>query len=237
MNRRLRARDLEAYVVTEDGSLGAKTVKGARKAAWALGARNQTLDHLARQGIIPIGVQRMILNPGRRNAHQKDRGSRRLAHLRSDRKNREQAARRASGKRKSIVAKAKKAASNYRQNPGAYHYLAGGKANVTYLRPTPRDWRSDCSQFVASVYKDASVPSPGDVDYPWVNTWAIDRKGRVTNHPKPGDLGLYGPKGNPHHVELYVGEPSCMFIGHGSPPIDSFTPGLPSYYVTFDFLD
>jgi hypothetical protein len=191
---------------------------------------------MAANGTISIGAQRMILNPGRRTAEQGDRGKRRIAHMRARRKQRAHDSGLASAKRKALVSHAKQAAANYRKQPGNYHYLAGGKANLVYLKPTPRDWRSDCSQFVASVYKDAGLPSPGDVAHEWVNTWAIDRKGTVTSHPKPGDLGLYGAKGNPHHVEMYIGETSCMFIGHGSAPIDAVTPGLPSYYVTFDFL-
>ena len=236
-NRRLRAAGLGALVVAEDGQLGDRSLTAIRKAAWRLGAQKDTYDAVTQDGRVSIGVQRMIRNPGRRSERQMTLGRRRLAAMHKQRKAREQMSSKVSPQRQAVVSRAKQAAVNYRRQPGAYHYLAGGKANLVYLRPTPRAWRSDCSQFVSSVYKDAGMPSPGDVAYQWVNTWAIDREGRVTNRPQPGDLGLYGPKGNPHHVELYVGEPGCMFIGHGSPPIDSLTPGLPSYYVTYDFLD
>jgi hypothetical protein len=48
---------------------------------------------------------------------------------------------------------------------------------------------------------------------------------------------MYGVHGGAtHHVELYCGAPGQEFIGHGSPPIDSATPGRPDYYLTFDFL-
>jgi len=237
VNRRLHYCGLDSLAVKTDGVVGPATLLAVRKAAWSLGAMKSTLDKIVSQGEVPIGVQRMILSPGKRTDRQKSLGKRRVAAMRAMRKRRVRDAGSESAKRRAICSRAKQAAANYRREPAAYHYLAGGTANTVYLRPTPRHWRSDCSQFAAAVYKDAGLPSPGDVSYEWVNTWAIDRKGRVTKHPKPGDLGLYGPKGNPHHVEVYIGEPGCMFIGHGSPPIDSVTPGLPSYYVTFDFLD
>lgn len=234
-NRRLRARQLAAYVVSEDGWLAPLTLQAARKAAWGLGAHPSTLEAMIRNREVPIGVQRMILNPGRRSQQQVARGKARIADLRRRRAGR--AHRTLSDARRRVVANAKRAAANYRARPGVYHYLAGGKPNLVYLEPTARDWRSDCSQFVASVYADAGLPSPGDTPHLWVNTWAIDRRGTVTKHPRPGDLGLYGAPGNPRHVELYIGEDDCMFIGHGTQPIDSRTPGLPNYYVTYDFLD
>ena len=136
--------------------------------------------------------------------------------------------------RAAIVAAAKKAAANYRRDPAAYHYLAGGIANTVIFDPTPRNWRSDCSQFAVNCYREAGVPCPGNGTYLYSNTNTINAGGTVTTSPKPGDLGLYGARhGNTHHVEVYIGEPGCMHIGHGSPPIDSLTPGLPDFYLTF----
>lgn len=139
--------------------------------------------------------------------------------------------------RQKIVAEAQKAAANYRKNPGAYHYLAGGIANTLYLTPSPRNYRSDCSQFVAAVYKGAGAASPAaPLGWEWASTYSIVKSphARVTTKPQPGDLGMYGSRTAPHHVELVV---PGGFIGHGSPPIDGLTPGLPSFYLTFDFLD
>lgn len=130
-----------------------------------------------------------------------------------------------------IVAAAQKAAANYRTNPGAYHYLAGGVANTEIMKPTPRDWRSDCSQFAVNCYREAFVPCPGTGTYLYSNTGTIAAAGRLTTTPKPGDLGLYGPRTATHHVEVYVG--AGKYIGHGSPPIDSLTPGLPDFHLTF----
>jgi hypothetical protein len=130
------------------------------------------------------------------------------------------------------------AAANYRQNPRAYHYLAGGVANLIFLRPSPRNYRSDCSQFAASVYKAAGLPSPASVPHEWASTYTMVKSphAKVTTreHRKPGDLGMYGSLSAPHHVEIWCGN---KFIGHGSPPIDSLTPGEPDYYLTFDFLN
>lgn len=232
-NRRLRARALDDYTIDEDGSLDVKAIAGVAKAAWALGAMRTTLAQLD-NGDVPLGVERMIRNPGRRQAAQKDRARKRMKHMRAARKRRAAEARTA-GPRARIVQEALKAAANYRANPGAYHYLAGGRQNAVYLQPTPRDWRSDCSQFVAAVYKGAGLPSPASVPHEQASTYTMAPHGRRTTTPKPGDCGFYGNP--PHHVELYCGVPGQEFIGHGSPPIDSGTPGRPDYYVTYDFLD
>jgi hypothetical protein len=84
-NRRLRSRDLDALVVAEDGVLGARTLEAVRKVAWALGARSETYDAITRDGEIPVGVQRMIRNPGRRSDEQKSRGRGRIARMRKER--------------------------------------------------------------------------------------------------------------------------------------------------------
>ena len=238
-NRRLRSRDLESLVVKEDGVLRKTTLVAVRKAAWALGALQQTCDAITNDREISVGVQRMIRNPGRRTDEQRARGKSRIAKMRAARERREREAKSASGKRKAICREAKKAAANYRANPGAYHYLAGGVANTEYLKPTPRTWRSDCSQFAAAVYKAAGCPSPANVDYQWASTFSMVKSphARFTSTPKPGCLGMYGTRAAPHHVEIYIGEPGQEFIGHGTAPIDSKTPGRPDYYLDFDFLN
>jgi hypothetical protein len=236
--RRLSKRHLEdlARSVDEDGVVGAKTMAAVTTAAWVLGAQRSTLNKMNGSGEIPVGIQRMICNPGRRTDEQKALGKKRVAHMLAQRKQRATAAAKAGTARTRVVLLAQQAAANYRRNPGAYHYLAGGTANTEFLKPTPRNWRSDCSQFVASVYKAAGLPSPANVAHEWASTYSMVKKGRITAHPRPGDLGMYGTHGAPHHVELYCGEPGQEFIGHGSPPIDSRTPGRPDYYLTYDFL-
>jgi cell wall-associated NlpC family hydrolase len=235
-NRRLQRRGLSDVAIDEDGIVGAKTMAAVTAAAWALGARRETIAKMDK-GEIPIGVQRMIRNPGRRTDEQKALGKKRVAHMLAARKQRAAAVAAAGSARHRVVEVAQKAAANYRANPGAYHYLAGGRANAVCLQPTPRDWRSDCSQFVAAVYKEAGLPSPSAGPHEGAATSNIDPHGRVTTKPRPGDLGMYGVHGgSTHHVELYCGAPGQEFIGHGSAPIDSATPGRPDYYLTYDFL-
>jgi cell wall-associated NlpC family hydrolase len=235
-NRRLKRRGLSDLALDEDGIVGARTMAAVTTAAWALGAQKATIAKMD-GGEIPIGVQRMIRNPGRRTDEQKALGKKRVAHMIAMRKKRAAAVSASGSARKRVVELAQKAAANYRANAGAYHYLAGGKANAEFLKPTPKDWRSDCSQFVAAVYKAAGLPSPATVAHEFASTFSIDPKGKVTTSPRPGDLGMYGVHGGTtHHVELYCGLPGQEFIGHGSPPIDSQTPGRPNYYLTYDFL-
>lgn len=236
-NRRLKSRGLAGYAVEEDGHVGAKTMLAVRKAAWSLGAMQTTLDKMTKSGAIPVGVQSMIMNPGRRNDGQRERGKKRVADMRKRRKAQHAdglAAGSASGSsdRRAVCAAAEKAAANYRKNPGAYHYLAGGIANTVIMAPTPRSYRSDCSQFAVNCYRHAGVKCPGTGTYLYSNTDSISRGGKIVRVPQPGDLGLYGSaRGRTHHVEVYVG--GGRFIGHGSPPIDSMTPGQPDFYLSF----
>jgi cell wall-associated NlpC family hydrolase len=140
--------------------------------------------------------------------------------------------------RAAIVAAAHRARANYLKNPGAYHYRAGGISNIIIMAPTPRTFRSDCSQFAVNVYRVAKVKCPGSGSYMFSNTGTIAGGGRITPSPRPGDLGMYcydksRPRSTTHHVEVYIGEPGCEFIGHGTQPIDSLTPGRPDYYLSF----
>jgi len=238
IGKRARARDAPNHVPKVDGVFGPETREDACYVAYLLGIDLDSLKHM-RVGPLTPEEQDFILNPGKRDQVHLDRARRRVAahkRVRAKQKAHAQAVR---GKRARIVAEARKAAANYRKNPGAYHYLAGGKANTVYLKPTPRDWRSDCSQFVASVYKGAGVESPAaPLDHLWASTFSIVKSPHMRVITKaqrrPGDLGMYGSRDRPHHVELWCGD---TFIGHGSPPIDSLTPGEPDYYVTFDFLN
>jgi hypothetical protein len=239
-NRRLRARDLESMTVKEDGLVDTDTLLAVRKAAWALGAMTSTCDAVVRTGEIPVGVQRMILNPGSRNDKQGERGKKRVAAMRELRKKRAEQAAAAGAQRRAVVAAAKKAAANCRKNPGAYHYLMKTEtANTIIMRPTPSTYRSDCSQFAVNVYREAGIKDcPGTGTYLYSGTATIAKGGTIVKHPRPGDLAMYAhsmsdPRGTTHHVEVYIGEPGCMFIGHGSAPIDSVIPGQPDFYLSF----
>src|SRR5215218_6003504 len=116
-NRRLRARDLGALAVDENGLVDHDTLVAVRKAAWALGAMRTTYDKIIATGEIPVGVQRMLRNPGTRNAKQTQRGKQRIAAMRKQRKERAEQAKAAGAERRAVVAAAKKAAANYRANP------------------------------------------------------------------------------------------------------------------------
>src|SRR4051794_10811989 len=83
-NRRLRTRDLAGLAVREDGQLGPATLVAVRKAAWALGALKATYDPIPANGAIPVGVQRMIRNPGLRTADQRERGKARISNMRHE---------------------------------------------------------------------------------------------------------------------------------------------------------
>lgn len=232
-NRRLRARDLDGMVVQEDGIVGKATLLAVRKAAWALGALKTTYEAITANGEIPVGVQRMILNPGDRSDDQKDRAKARISQMRHDRTKRAHMLD-VSQARLHVVHNVLVAAANYRAQPGNYHYLAGGKPNLIYLRPTPRDWRSDCSQFASSVQHDAGLSDLGPNGPLWVNTTIMAAHLELTDNPLPADFGMYGPRNEPHHVEVFCGSaggPGHEFVGHGSPPIDSLTPGRPDFYL------
>jgi hypothetical protein len=238
IGKRNRFRDAPNHIPKVDGVMGPKTRADMVFAAYLLGADKDTLDGI-RKGPISPEEQRLVMNPGKRTEWQIKRGRKRLAAHKRYRAKVKKAQEAAGHARRRIVAEAEKAAANYRRNPGAYHYLAGGVANTVYLKPTPRTWRSDCSQFASSVYKGASLPSPASpLDHQWASTFSIVKSPRarfITRaQRRPGDLGMYGTKSAPHHVEVFCGD---KFIGHGSPPIDSLTPGEPDYYVTFDFLN
>lgn len=237
INKRLRARDAPGHMVKEDGVFGPKTRLGLHYTAYLLGMETDRLRGLLRGGIVPADSS-FVRNPGRRNKHELERAGRRLAKHKKVRAKHKKDAAAANAKRKRIVAEAEKAAANYRRNPGAYHYLAGGRANTVYLHPTPRDWRSDCSQFAAAVFKGAGLPSPASVPHQWASTFTMVKAPGVRfvskSDRKPGMLGMYGTRSSPHHVEIFCGN---KFIGHGSPPIDSLTPGEPDYYLDFPFLN
>lgn len=237
INNRLKTRHARNRTIKVDGEFGPSTRRALHYAAFLLGMEDDQVHGLLTGSVSPA-EQRFIMNPGNRNESELTRARKRVAaHIRAIKQQAEQA-KEASVKRRRIVAEAEKAATNYRKNPSAYHYLAGGVANLEYLKPTPRNWRSDCSQFAAAVYKAAGLPSPASVDHIWASTYTMVKSPRMRviskAERKPGDLGMYGSRAAPHHVEIWCGN---KFIGHGSPPIDSSTPGEPDYYITYDFLN
>lgn len=99
-------------------------------------------------------------------------------------------------------------------------------------------YRSDCSQFVTSVFWSAGgwrpashkehIPDPNGENYSGGYTGTLGSHGKAidASHRATGALGFYGPY--PHrHVEGCVGS---GFVGHGSPPVDALTPGFPNLF-------
>lgn len=237
IGKRARARDAPNHVPKVDGNLGPETLADLHYVCYLLGMDTTHLKNLLKAGITPA-EQTFVRNPGKRDKATLDRARRRVAAHRKVRAQMKKDAAKASAKRQKIVAEATQAAANYRKQPGAYHYLAGGVANLIFLKPSPSNFRSDCSQFAASVYKAAGLPSPASVPHEWASTFTMVKAPGVKvvdkAHRKPGMLGMYGSRTAPHHVEIWCGD---RFIGHGSPPIDSLTPGEPDYYLDFPFLN
>ena len=91
MNRRFETRSLkDRQVPVFDGpmTLTRDLVDATVTCAWALGASRATLDAMQREDNVPVGVARMIRNPGLRTAKQKELGQRRVAQMRQQRKER-----------------------------------------------------------------------------------------------------------------------------------------------------
>lgn len=238
IGKRARARDAPSHVPKIDGVLGSETRMDMYFVCYLLGMELEALKHL-KVGPITTEEQLFVLDPSRRTNEELARARIRAKAYKQAQEKQKKRAKKMAARRRKIVALAEEAAANYRKNPRAYHYLAGGVANTVFLKPTPRGWRSDCSQFVAAIYRAAGLPSPADpLDHKWASTYSIVKSPRAKvisrAQRKPGDLGMYGSREAPYHVELWCGD---KFIGHGSQPIDSNTPGQPDYYITFDFLN
>jgi hypothetical protein len=88
-NKRLEQRGLGGLRVPEGRVVSADLIEAAAKAAWALGAQTSTVTAMREAKEIPVGVQRMIRNPGRRTDEQKRRGQIRVERLHRERAHRE----------------------------------------------------------------------------------------------------------------------------------------------------
>lgn len=131
--------------------------------------------------------------------------------------------------REKIVAVAEASMKSYQHNKGAWFYSQNGASNADDpTRPPSRGKRSDCSQWVAAVYKKAGAPSPCSGDYATAWTGNMKVKGHAVgiSDLRPGDVVIFGA-GSGHHVELFVG-PGNRTIGHGSAPVDYGTTTMQS---------
>jgi hypothetical protein len=112
-------------------------------------------------------------------------------------------------------------------------YSQAGAWTVEYaITGEPRGYRSDCSQWVTSVYWSAGLPDPNGNGYRGGYTGTLATHGVRTRDEEAGDLGMYGVP--PYfHVEMRLGEDGPQFAGHGSPPVDYLAPGWPDEFYTY----
>jgi hypothetical protein len=85
-NRRLKTRSLgDRQVPVPDGPmrLTRESFEAVVICAWAMGTSPETLKRMQREETVPVGVARMIRNPGRRTEAQKTLGRKRIAHMRA----------------------------------------------------------------------------------------------------------------------------------------------------------
>lgn len=232
VNRRLRARGLDHYLVRDDtASYDESTALACRKAVWALGALLATVNQITTrvahgQGALSIGSQRLIRYPGSRVNAQLDRAEARHDAILA-------AAQRAGVRigdnhvtggtpRERLRAAAEHAA--WLDATGRRHsfYSQSGQWTVEYaITGEPSGYRSDCSQWVTAIYRACGLPDPNANGYQGGYTGTLGQHGKAISRAqlRPGDLVLYGPAPH-HHVEMYVG-PGQRTIGHGSRPVDA----------------
>ena len=91
INRRFETRSLQdrqVKVAAGPMTLNRELLDAAVTCAWALGASPATLKAMQHNNNVPVGVARMIRNPGLRTADQKALGQKRIANMRRQRKER-----------------------------------------------------------------------------------------------------------------------------------------------------
>lgn len=123
--------------------------------------------------------------------------------------------------RQRLKAAAEHAAFLYASGKRPSFYSQPGAWTVNYgITGEPRGYRSDCSQWVTSIFHSCGLPDPNGTGYTGGFTGTLKGHGREISRSqlRPGDLVVYGA-GNGHHVEMYVG-PGDRSIGHGTSAVD-----------------
>lgn len=103
-------------------------------------------------------------------------------------------------------------------------YSQSGAWTVRFgITGEPHGCRSDCSQWVTSIYHSAGLPDPNGQGYTGGYTGTLGAHGRAISESqlRDGDLILYGPWPH-HHVEMKCG-PGSTTAGHGSTHVDRGT--------------
>lgn len=129
--------------------------------------------------------------------------------------------------RERLVAAAKEAARRSANGTRHSFYSQAGAWTVGYgITGEPHGYRSDCSQWVTSIYHSCGLPDPNHLNYSGGYTGTLGAHGKAITRSqlKPGDVVLYGHWPH-HHVEMYVGL-GDRTIGHGSAPVDAGTVDL-----------
>lgn len=142
--------------------------------------------------------------------------------------------------RQRLVAVAREAARLDSTGKRKSFYSQPGKWTVNYaITGEPAGYRSDCSQWVTSVYKSAGLPDPNKNNYAggWTGTLASAGRRVSASQAQPGDLVMWDPYRTAGHVEMLIDPKTGETIGHGSRPVDRANvrdfayKGEPQYYT------
>jgi peptidoglycan hydrolase-like protein with peptidoglycan-binding domain len=137
---------------------------------------------------------------------------------------------------------AEEAMRRYNAGQRPSFYSQAGLYTVDYaLTGEPLGFRSDCSQWVASLFKACGLPDPNGLGFSGGFTGSLAAHGHEISHEQADlerarpVLVIWDPNGDSGHVEVYLG--ANRTIGHGSPPIAAhsiadfaYKPGGPRFY-------
>lgn len=102
-------------------------------------------------------------------------------------------------------------------------YSQAGKWTVAYpVTGEPSGYRSDCSQWVTSLYHAAGLPDPNGTGYKGGYTGSLADHCKRVAVARAGTLVIWDPWGPKGHVEIAVNSKGST-IGHGSAPIHAHT--------------
>lgn len=215
--------------VAVDGECGRITIARGRQLARSLGIG------LKRPGLT-MYVQHLLRHPNLRTPAQKKRGRRWVENHppKTSVKIDGNTVTGGANVRERIVAAAVQAAYLDAHGTTRFYSQAGTWTVIHGITGEHRGERSDCSQFLTSMYHSAGAPDPNGLKYTGGWTGSLVEHGTEISRRdlRPGDEIVYGP-GPGHHTELYVGDgnPDHTWaqmaesvrdrtIGHGSPPVD-----------------
>jgi hypothetical protein len=199
-------------LIAVDGECGHQTIQIGRQAAMSIGI------HLKAPGL-SIYAQHLLCHPGQRTPQQKKRAKAwKLSHAHPQVNGNKVTG--GHSDRDRIVMAAEAAYHHWAKFHDRFYSQPGAWTVEHGITGEPHGFRSDCSQWVTSIYWSAGAPDPNGNDFKGGYT------GTLASHCNrvklvdllPGDLVLYGTPPY-HHVELFTG-PGNRTIGHGSPPVD-----------------